>query len=95
MCSYENACATSLPGVSGCERANRTKAPPVTLPSMSFRTDGLVSSSSRRARINRSWDSVSRSCSRKIAASRSSPAISGALRICARACTSIECMSVR
>src|SRR5829696_1435389 len=95
MCSYENACAASLPGVSGLSRAKTSMPQPPARPARSLIVDGLAPRCSSAARTSRSCSSVSRRCCEKACASSGSPAIPGARRIWTSACSSIECASAR
>ena len=85
----------SFPGVSGLACANSVNPLPLSLPSRSSIRDGAASWAWRRSRISDSWRSVSVQCVSNADASWGSPASSGALRICARAWTSIAWTSVR
>src|SRR5919201_3972002 len=93
--SYESAWECSLPGVSGWRRAKRRKPLRPTFITTSFVSEGFALRASRSSRTSRSCPSVSRRCSRYAAESSGSPAISGAVRSWASACSSIECASVR
>src|SRR5919202_4849306 len=93
--SYESACEWSFPGVSGLRRAKSRKPLPPTFMTTSFVSEGFAPRASRRSRTVCSWPSVSRRCSRYAAESSGSPAMSGAVRSCASACSSIEWASVR
>ena len=95
MCSYENACIASLPGVSGFTRANAIMPQPPTRPATSFTLEGCAPRRSSCSRTSRSCSSVSRRCSANARLSSRSPATRGARRICASACSSIEWTSVR
>ena len=77
--------------MSGWEAAKATIPQPPAAPAASFSFEGLPPSASRRSRTRRSWSSVSTRCFSNARERRSSPAIFGAARSCASACSSIEC----